>query len=387
MLQPRKIAQLALVAFFLAVLYLPLAKTLLGPGGAGIAQDEKRALNPLPRPGVDPVETLPDKTTAYFNDHFGFRSSLVRWYGNLKFVALRATSEDVVIGKEGWLYIKLDETLGDYTGNFLFNQRGLDKYARILDARRRYFEEQKIAHLWAVVPNKVAIHPEHLPDSVKGAAGKRRLDQLLQHLRARTRLNVVDFRQPLLRAKGPRFLYHCNDTHWNDRGVLVAYQHLCQRLGPLMPGLKPLNMDQVTFSRATHQGDLSALLGIKDQFPDVYDAAKIQGPGPREVKQAPMAALPPKDIWGRKVELHAYEGPAGKPRLLMFIDSFTTKLFQQCLARHFSRSLFILASPSLETMKVVVAEEKPDIVIEQVVERFLGLVPADYPELKKPDRS
>lgn len=147
MLQPRKIAQLALVAFFLAVLYLPLAKTLLGPGGAGIAQDEKRALNPLPRPGVDPVETLPDKTTAYFNDHFGFRSSLVRWYGNLKFVALRATSEDVVIGKEGWLYIKLDETLGDYTGNFLFNQRGLDKYARILDARRRYFEEQKIAHL------------------------------------------------------------------------------------------------------------------------------------------------------------------------------------------------------------------------------------------------
>jgi hypothetical protein len=371
------------VVSFLCIVSAPLVVTCVSPTEK--VTREKRALSPPPAPG-DPLVALPDKTTAWFNDHYGFRGRLMSLHGDIKYGALQASSEDVVVGEEGWLYVRADETLGDYTGSAPFDHRSLSRYARILDARSRFFKEESIGHLWAVVPNKVAIHPEFLPEAFRRTAGPGRLDQLLQHLRAETSLRVVDFREPLLAAKGPRFLYHRNDTHWNDWGVLTAYRHLCQALRPLLPGLEPLAEDQVVASSAVHEGDLSKLLGVGGGFLDTYEALDIRKPRARRVSQGPIVGLPERDVWGRKVELYAYEGPPRGPRLLMFVDSFATPLFRQLLASHFSRSLFVQASPALETIKLLVEQEDPEIVIEELAERHLGLLPADFPELKLPNR-
>ena len=382
---PHRWAQLALATSFGVVLTLPLARAVLGPE-VTVSEAEKRALEPAPVLGVDLLETLPDKTTQWFDDHFGFRDPLMRWHGHLKYTVFRASNDEVLIGRDDWLYLKGEETLGDYRGQFLFEPHGLNRYERILEARVRSFEQSGVTHLWAIVPNKVAIHPEHLPASVRDAAGERRLDQLLSHLEDRSSVEVVDFRRPLLEVEGEALLYHRNDTHWNDRGVFLAYQHLCSRLGSSIPNLEPLGSEDLAVTRASHHGDLTKLLGVEDGFRDTYDALAVRRPLARSVTPPTLVELPERDVWGREVALYAYEGPPDGPRLLMFVDSFATPLFRQLVASHFSRALFIQASPSLATMEAVVAREQPDVVIEEVAERLLGLAPADYPQLRAPNR-
>ena len=71
-----------LVALFVAVISLPLAINLAGVDGADPGA-ENRELAAFPRPDGSPasIAALPEGFSAWFDDHFGLRSRLVRWYG------------------------------------------------------------------------------------------------------------------------------------------------------------------------------------------------------------------------------------------------------------------------------------------------------------------
>lgn len=366
-----------LVAAFAAVIVLPPALLMLGPEPVTTLQ-EKRVPSPPPDPATDPVETWPGKMTAYFNDHYGLRDTLVHWHGWLKHVVFGARSDRVIVGQDGWLYLNRSDTLGDHRRSRNFTNGELERYARVLQDRGDWLRARGIEYQWVVVPNKEDVYPEHLPDALKRDQEPSRLDQLMAHLRAHTDVSVVDLRAPLKSAGGPHLLYHRNDSHWNHRGVLAAYRHLCERLRERFPDLVPLGPDDLRFHREPHPGDLAALLGIPEAFPDDYDVATVVRRVPREVPPGPLPALTDHDTWGRTPAVHAFEGPPQAPRLLVFRDSFVTPLFRECLAAHFARSLFVLATPSLESLRSLVDHERPQVVLEVVIERYLGLVPADF---------
>src|ERR1700687_2831481 len=71
-----------LAALFLAVISLPLAANLAGFDGADPGA-ENRELAPFP--SVDgswtSIAAFPTGLSLWVDDHFGFRSVLVRWYG------------------------------------------------------------------------------------------------------------------------------------------------------------------------------------------------------------------------------------------------------------------------------------------------------------------
>src|SRR5258708_4980205 len=49
---------------------------------------------------------FPGDFKYFFSDHFGFRSTLIRWHGLLKVRGLGVTSNpSVVLGKDGWLFL------------------------------------------------------------------------------------------------------------------------------------------------------------------------------------------------------------------------------------------------------------------------------------------
>jgi len=72
------VADTALVVMFASALLAPLVGMWLGIGQLQ-ASEEKRQLAPLPRitPDFRSWDTVPPAFTAYFNDHFGFRETLV----------------------------------------------------------------------------------------------------------------------------------------------------------------------------------------------------------------------------------------------------------------------------------------------------------------------
>ena len=71
-----------LTALFVAVISLPLAANLAGVEG-GDPGAENRELAPLPHVdgSLASIRALPAAFSGWFEDHFGFRSRLVRWYG------------------------------------------------------------------------------------------------------------------------------------------------------------------------------------------------------------------------------------------------------------------------------------------------------------------
>ena len=105
-----------LVAAFLLVISLPLAANLAGFDGADPGA-ENRGLAPFPR--VDQswrsLGELPASFGLWFDDHFGFRSTLIRWYGATRlFVFGVSPSASVVKGRDGWFFYADDMGIEDY---------------------------------------------------------------------------------------------------------------------------------------------------------------------------------------------------------------------------------------------------------------------------------
>jgi len=78
--------------------------------------------------------------------------------------------------------------------------------------------------------NKHSIYPEHLPGSLRPVSEKRRLDQLLDYMGARSDVRLIDVRPALLEAKKEKRVYHWTDSHWNDLGAYHAYRAVMERL-------------------------------------------------------------------------------------------------------------------------------------------------------------
>src|SRR5213596_501626 len=78
----RRTANLVLVTLFLTLISLPLAANLAGFDGAD-PDAENRELAPFPKIGSSwrSITGFGPGLSLWFEDHFGFRSLLVRWYG------------------------------------------------------------------------------------------------------------------------------------------------------------------------------------------------------------------------------------------------------------------------------------------------------------------
>ena len=100
MIRLHPIAERTLVAIFLAALCLPLAGMVLRLDNDAPSA-ENRTLAPRPRLPRDAasLRALPDELTRYFEDHFAFRQTLVRWQAMARLHALRVSPSEAVIWK------------------------------------------------------------------------------------------------------------------------------------------------------------------------------------------------------------------------------------------------------------------------------------------------
>src|SRR5436309_183016 len=79
-----------------------------------------------------------------------------------------------------------------------------------------------------------------------------RLDQVVDWLRTRSRVPVVDLRDDLRQAKAHERVYHRTGSHWNERGAFVAYQRVIEALRQWFPALSALPRE--AFEDAVEEG-------------------------------------------------------------------------------------------------------------------------------------
>jgi alginate O-acetyltransferase complex protein AlgJ len=136
-------------------------------------------------------------------------------------LSLSAQAQDgstVVVGKNNWLFTKYE---------FAHPSDAADTQATIqmLEKINKMFERKGIALALAIVPSKIRVNADQLPDGVKlDEYTAQKYENAVKSLKA-SGVNVVNLNQSFLNSpdrEGEKSLFMRLDTHWSNSGAMLA---------------------------------------------------------------------------------------------------------------------------------------------------------------------
>jgi alginate O-acetyltransferase complex protein AlgJ len=362
-----------LVALFVMTISLPLAMNLAGVDGAD-PRAENRELAPFPQldASVDSIASLPDAFSSWFDDHFGFRSRLVRWYGESRLYLLGVSPSTAVIkGADDWFFYGDDKAVEDYANVEPMTDAALSNWRAAIVAARDWLLARHIAYVFTIVPDKHVIYDEEMPSTVIRIGNLSRADQLFTALQDTG--VAVDVRGVEFEAKSRERVYQKTDTHWNERGAFAAYQQIIAAVRSRVPATPPAwtRSDFTPGDRTIEGLDLAGMMGLTRVLREVdLTLAPVR---PRRARVVEPAGAQPTDELGRLV---TEIDDRTLPRAVIFRDSFTSQLVP-FLSEHFSRAVYVWQNDFDANL---VTEEHPDVVVQEIVGRHLyNFIPS--PEL------
>ena len=364
----------ALVLAFIVVITLPAAANLAGHDGADPhAENRELALFPRFR-GATPasLRAYSDEFSAWFEDHFGFRSMLVRWSGAIRLFVLGVSpSRSVAKGGDGWFFYADDDAIEDYANVAPLAPDAIANWRTAVLRAHRWLQARHVAYVFTIAPDKHVLYPEEMPSSVRRVNDLSRTDQVLTALQDAG--VALDVRPALEQAKGVERIYQRTDTHWNDRGAFAAYQQIIRAVRASVPSV-PHEWRRDDFepvAREIEGGDLAGMMGLKRVLHE-QDLPLI----PRRPRRAVVVEPAGAALTAEEGYLVTEVKGSTLPRAVVFRDSFVSQLVP-FLSEHFSRVVYMWQNDFDASL---VQHEKPDVVIQEIVGRHLyGFIPS--PEL------
>lgn len=296
----------------------------------------------------------------YLSKNFGFRTQVISFYTRLQ-DNLFSTSfiDDVIIGKEGFLYYK--DTVDDYCGTNKMSTREIFNTAKTLELMQENINLRNGKMLFIVAPNKNSLY-DYMPFYYEQSIEKSNWERLEQEL---SKVSYLDSFQ-LFRSKD-ECLYYKTDTHWHDLGAYAIFEQSLTLLD------KPISDKNVpnSFKDFAMVGDLQRML---------YPGAK-----PNE-SQFVVDSTPDYQLLTntRNFEQPYIEtqNPNQKGSLLMFRDSFANNLIP-----HFSNQFqYAVYDKSIPYNLESIDKYNADTVIFEIAERNLNLIQESTPLFQAPVR-
>lgn len=353
-----KKAKLIFISLFVALCLVPSAGMLLF-GEAQPAANEVLAAKPAitTRSGEFNLSFLSD-VSDYIADRFAFRQELATaWAGvNAKLFGT-SVEEQVVLGRDGWLYFS--DTLPDYMGQGMSDTQ-LRYLANDLALMQEYLEAQGKRFVFTVAPNKNSIYPEYMPGYIENRHGESSAARMGAYLDA-AGVNYLDLFDILGSEEN---LYYRTDTHWNSRGAALAADGL----------LKLLDRSGAYSASAfaaeeEHRGDLYEML---------YPAGRSLETAP--AYDGELSYVCESDPNGGNAITIKTSCGDGKGELMCWRDSFGIALYPY-LAQSFAAATFSRSADYDLTLAA-----SADTVIIELVERNLSNILSREPVFPAPVR-
>lgn len=308
------------------------------------------------KPNINYLEDMGD----YFEDHFAFRLQMLTanamiWSKGFD----TSTTDQVVTGKDDWLYFS--GTMDDYTGRDLLSDRELKAIVHNLSLMDSYVEFCGGRLIVTVAPNKNTLYNSAMPYYYqKGETSNlERLVPLLEE----AGIEYVDLTETF--QNEDEVLYFKRDSHWNNKGALLAYNAVMDAMGREHETYA--NVPTVT--EKDHIGDIDEIL-------------------------YPLAAEPEENIyyskdWGfdyvndvtdNMDEWIETVNPDKDGTLLMYRDSFGESILP-FFADEYNKAYFSRLVPyNMENL----IQYQPDTVIVERVERQIDAFATEIPVMESP---
>ena len=308
------------------------------------------------KPNINYLEDMGN----YFEDHFAFRLQMLTanamiWSKGFD----TSTTDQVVTGKDDWLYFS--GTMDDYTGRDLLSDRELKAIVHNLSLMDSYVEFCGGRLIVTVAPNKNTLYNSAMPYYYqKGETSNlERLVPLLEE----AGIEYVDLTETF--QNEDEVLYFKRDSHWNNKGALLAYNTIMDAVGREHETYA--NVPTVT--EKDHIGDIDEIL-------------------------YPLAAEPEENIyyskdWGfdyvndvtdNMDEWIETVNPDKDGTLLMYRDSFGESILP-FFADEYNKAYFSRLVPyNMENL----IQYQPDTVIVERVERQIDAFATEIPVMESP---
>lgn len=335
-----------------------------------ISADEKRRLAACPHVSLNlaSLEAFPEGFTAFYNDRFAFRKNLLSAVNLLQYEAFGCSSSaQVLVGRHNWLFFRDGGDEETLRGVPAFTKEEIFYFLRIFEARRAWLAARNIRYLVFFPPSKCSIYREQVPNGFSKLNEKSRQDEMLAALRTFSRVEVVDVRPALLKAKEIAPLYYKTDTHWNRVGSFLGYLEVIKRIRDWFPSVRPLGtQDLKLYTYNFGDGDLATMMGLRDLIPEISLASKLKVPRFHYSNDLPLPTLSDpahaRDAFATEID------DPSLPKAVCLRDSFMQMPFMY-FGENFRR---IRYQWEFDFPVAIIKKEKPDIVIQEITERFLA---------------
>jgi hypothetical protein len=337
-----------------------------------VSEKENRVLAAFPPILIDDgkidianIGTVPELLDNYINDRFGFRNFFVSLAGMIN-KSSKTINGNVVIGKDGWLFYSNPNdgnNIFDFFKSNLFTDIEIVQFVENIEKRLVWCNSNDIQFIFLIAPNKHNVYPEYYPfDQPRGIT---RTQQIMESLSEPLKDAVIYPLENIIQNKTPDMpLYFETDTHWNMTGAYCAFDRLCTRMKEIFPRTNFNEIQFVTDINYDSGGDIVPMSGFtrygKRTIPDMR----------------------PLEGWESYYRYIKNEGQNGVivnnnnpslPKALIFRDSFFSAL-EPFTSTQFSHAEYIWRWFN-ESEKQYILENKPDIIIWEVVERSIAGIP------------
>lgn len=372
-----------IILLFFACIFAPLADSLFHVDPTKLEENRNPAPKPRWRWNLGAVERFPKAFESWYNDHFGFRNTLIHSLALVRVFGLNDSAQsDVAVGKDGWLYLTNPSSKLMHDGGTLTHDE-LEYLRQVFEDRYNYLAGMGIPYILFIAPDKQSIYPEYQPVQRPPAPHGSKLDQFIDYLRATTQVPVVDARDVLLQHKNIDYgvpLYYKTDTHWNELGAFLATSQLIDTVRTFLPDVPPapsINDCEIRLEESDRGGDLSKMLGLDTQMAEP-EVRLSPDRGFRATEGDGKPLIKTLNVQKRRQPFAMTQQRADLPQCMVFRDSFASAMIP-FLSEHFSRSAYYWQR---NVDPVAIRQEKPTIVIQEMVERIaIGETLIDQREL------
>jgi alginate O-acetyltransferase complex protein AlgJ len=206
---------------------------------------------------------LSDDVNGWFNDHFGFRSVLIRLKNEIDYQLFK-TSDKVLIGREGWLFDKglADDIVKDATNPTLEKQI-ISAIRDLRDCLARH----DIRLVFVLNSTKTTIYARFLRTRLPVDPPPRLASRLAESLRHEPGISFINGER-ILAEHSNEELFYKTDLHFNLKGAAYVYREMlaqiAQAVGRPAPQIAPEVWSAVNFNGGTEARFLAKFLPLKN---------------------------------------------------------------------------------------------------------------------------
>lgn len=354
-----------------------------------------------------------------FISNFPYGKELINLNATIKIFYLGFTpNSKSILGKEGMFFegygkrrVEADivgsfDNITDYMGLIPFTTAELDAWLLCIEERYYWMKELGIDYVFVLAPTKALIYPENLPSRILKLKTKlnreTRFEQLVNYLKEKSVVPVVDLRTELLKAKDNLkknaeneglLLYYRTDFHWNYLGSFLAYQAIIDEVNRAYPKYQytASQLGDFTIDRRTDWVHINFINGLglnpKDHTNETYLTLypksgsiynQIGEFGDKGISDYSSPKKIMKDYGGEKVLLRELDNDSVKtPMILLVGDSFSGKYFGY-FTKHAKKTIRFRSVYTFQPE--IYVEAKPDLVIQEILNLYLLEKPPRNPE-------